>query len=116
MGWYSEKGLSPEAFDPHDEEKSGISVYRAKYRTIQEVAKGLSKKGYYVAVLRAGDLRRRGIAVEPRPGPNDPGHAELPGLTCDNRLSREGLECKVLLAKLCLEVRGPFPSAEESQR
>lgn len=116
MGWYDKKGLSPEAFDPRDEEKSGISIYRNKYKTIQEVAKGRSKKGYFVAVLRAGDLIRHGITVEPRPGLNDLGHAELPGLTCDNRLTVEAQERKLLLAKLSLEVKGPFPPVGESQR
>lgn len=113
--WYDESGLSPEAFDPRDEDKSGLSFYRGKYKTIQEVAKGLSKKGYFVAVLRAGELKEHGITIEPRPQAGDPGHAELPELTCDTRLTQEAQERKLVLAKLCI-VEGPFSLTDESQR
>lgn len=108
MGWYSSAGLSPEAFDPRKDEISGLSVYRAKYKTLEEVARGKSKQGYFVAVLRAGDLRRLGIDVEPKPELDDPGHAELPGLTCLNRLDPTSQEQKVLLAKSSQEVCDPF--------
>ena len=58
----------------------------------------------------AGDLRAQGIAVVPRPLEGDPGHAELPGLTYQDRKSDEALEWKALLAQqLCLRVEGPFP-------
>ena len=88
---------------------TGISVYRDKYKSIQEAARGKSKQGYYVAVLRAGDLRKNGFEVVPRPRQDDPGHAELPDLTCDNRLTQESLERKLRLTKLCMRVEGPFP-------
>jgi hypothetical protein len=108
MGWYDQGGLSPEAFDPRKDETSGISLYRNKYKPIREVAMGKSKKGYYVAVLRARDLIKEGIEVVSRPNPNDPGHVELPGLTCDNRSTPEAYRLKIRLAKLCLSVKGPF--------
>jgi hypothetical protein len=111
-GWYSEGGLSPEAFDPLKDENTGISVYRDKYKSIEEVAQGKSKKGYFVAVFRAGDLREHGIEVAPRPESNDPGHAELPDLTCLNRLEPKTQERKVRLAKSWLRVEGPFPPTE----
>ncbi len=107
--WYSQTGMSPEAFDPRADETTGISVYRDKYKLLQEAAKGMSMTGYYVAVLRAGDLRKHGIEVLPRPAPDDPAHAELPGLTCHNRLTPEAQERKLRLARLCLAVEGPFP-------
>ena len=106
--WCTESGLSPEAFDPLKDESTGISVYRGKYKSVEETAKGLSKKGYFVAVFRTGDLRKHGIEVLPRPESNDPGHAELPELTCCNRLDPETQERKLKLAKLWLEVKGPF--------
>jgi hypothetical protein len=62
-GWYDEKGLSPEAFYPRPDEESGISVSRAKYVSVEKAGQGKSKKGYWVAVLRAGDLRQHGIRV-----------------------------------------------------
>lgn len=113
-GWYSEDRLSPEAFDPRRDESTGISVYRAKYTSLKEAARGKSRQGYYVAVLRAGDLRERGIEIVPRPAPDEPGHAELPDLTCHNRREPETQERKVLLTKLPVQVRGPFPPAEQS--
>ncbi|MFM9959927.1 MAG: hypothetical protein ACKV2Q_01735 [Planctomycetaceae bacterium] len=60
--------------------------------------------------MRAGDLRTAGIDVVPRPLADDPGHAELPGLTYAERKSSEVLAWKALLARqLCLRVEGPFP-------
>jgi hypothetical protein len=108
--WYSSTGLSPEAFDPRADETTGISVYRGTYTSIEEAARGPSKKGYYVAVLKAGDLRANGIQVVPRPTADDPGHAELPELTCDNRLEKLTLERKDCLATLPVTIEGPFPS------
>jgi hypothetical protein len=116
QGWYKEGRLSPEAFDPREGELTGISVYRDKYKSLQEVAKGKSRRGYYVAVLRAGDLRERGIEVVQRPKPDDPGHAELPDLTCHNRLTTETLERKHHLTELCLRVEGPFPPTTNCSR
>ena len=106
--WYTESGLSPEAFDPRRDETTGISFYRSKYKSLQQVAKGKSSSGYYVAVLRAGDLRKQGIEVVPQPASDDPGHSELPQLTCHNRLTSEALELKLRLTELCLRVEGPF--------
>ena len=110
-GWYDDRnGVSPEAFDPRTNETGGISLFRNEYKTIQEAAKGPSRGGYYVAVLRAGDLIKAGIQIVPRPDPpNVPGHVELPGLNCGNRLTQEALERKVSLAMLCVRVEGPFP-------
>ena len=113
MGWYSDSGLSPEAFDPRRDETTGISVYRAKYKRIEEAARGRSAKGYFVAVLRAGDLREHGIQIVARPDVHDPGHAELPDLTCQNRLERETQERKLLLVRSALRVEGPFPPAQQ---
>ena len=110
-GWYSEGGLSLEAFDPRPNEHTGISIYRAKYKTLEEAAKGKGKKGYFVAILRAGDLRQHGIDVVPRPNTpegHDPAHAELPGLTAENRDTNSALEQKLALSTLALEVKGPF--------
>jgi hypothetical protein len=112
-GWYSVTGLSPDAFDPRDDETTGISIYRAKYKTLEDAAKGKSKKGYYIAVFRASVLTANGIRAVPRPLPDDPGHAELPDLTCHNRLTDEALNLKNLLTSLPESVEGPFlPAAQ----
>lgn len=115
-GWYDPRAnppLSPKAFHPIEGDATGLSVYRATYTSLADAAKGRAGKRYYVAVMRAGDLRREGIAIEPRPLPGDPGHAELPGLTYVTRYSDGADQAKVLLAhRLCLRVEGPFPAVE----
>lgn len=108
-GWCDLHGVSPEAFHPRPYDLSGISLYRAKYKSLLEAASGESSKGYFVAVLRAGDMTSSGMPVLPRPEKDDPGHVELPRLRFDNRRTPEAYERKVRLAKLCVRVEGPFP-------
>lgn len=114
-GWYSPaKGLSPEAFAPHKtRDATGLSVSRANYKSLREAAKGRPGKSYYVAVLRAGDLRRHGIEIVPRPLPGDEGHAELPNLNAGNRKAVETLQSQRILTELCLRVEGPFATDGE---
>ena len=115
MGWYDDQGLSPEAFRPRRDEETGISVFRAKYKSIQDAARGMSKQGYYIAVLLAGDLRNANMEVVPRPLPNDPGHAELPDLTCHNRSEPMTMTRMGRLTDLAMQVEGPFHSALPSE-
>ena len=101
---------SPMAFHPGRHDRTGISVRRAKYVTPDQAAQNDRGKRYYIAVLRAGDLRRHGFQVVPRPVTGVAGHAELPNLTHENRHSDEAVEAKQLLArKLCLKILGPLP-------
>lgn len=102
---------SPMAFKPTRDDASGLSVYRAKYKTIEAAAQGRPGKSYYVAVLRAGDLRAIGIDAVPQPLEADPGHAGIAGLTYENRKRMPYLEWQTLLAEqLCLRIEGPFSS------
>ncbi len=105
---------SPHAFTPHRNDASGISFSRAKYASPEEVAmRGFSSR-YWIAVLKAGDLRKHGLEVIARPVGGDPGHAELPALSYKNHKTDVAEETKVLLAeKLCLNVLGPFPSVNQ---
>jgi hypothetical protein len=109
--WYDPvtRTLKPEAFGPSRERDStGISFSRQKYKSAEIAARGRPGKTYYVAVLRAGDIRRLGIDVEPRPEPDDPGHAELPQLNAGNYKETTTLERQRVLVSLCLRVEGPF--------
>lgn len=101
---------SPLAFNPHENDVTGLSVYRAKYRTPQQVARNKAGKRFYVGFLRASDIRRHGMDVVPRPiPPDDIGHAEIPDLTHENRRSLRSRELKVDLAtKICFRVEGPY--------
>lgn len=59
MGWYSpEMPLNSQALAPRRDDVTGLSVSRQKYKSIEAAAKGPSRHEYYVAVLRAGDLRQ----------------------------------------------------------
>jgi len=109
-GWYDppvDPRPSPKAFNPREGD-TGLSLFRAKYKTLEEAAKGQPGKRYYVAVLRAGDLRANGIEVVQTP-PEDPGHCEIRNLTYANRKEDASVEIKMRLAReLCLRVEGPF--------
>lgn len=113
MNWYSERGLSDQAFAPRKDDTTGISVSRAEYTSIEDASKGSSKHGYYVAVLRARDLRKYGIEVVPRPLPDDPSHSELPDLNYGNRKDERTLELQRVLVGLCLNVEGPYLTSHE---
>lgn len=112
LSWYdAATGLNDQAFAPHKErDKTGLSVTRAKYKTINDAAKGTPGKSYYIAVLRAGDLRNAGIEVEPRPGVDDPGHTELPQLNAQTCKDDITLERQRALKQLCVDIAGPFVS------
>lgn len=116
-GWYdSESGsLKPQAFEPHKRNDiTGLSISRKKYKSIEEAARGRPGKSYYVAVLRAADLRKNEITIVPRPdvpGGYDPGHAEIPNLNAGNRKEARTIELQRILVELCLQVEGPFPVA-----
>jgi len=102
---------SPQAFRPRDYDTSGLSLTREKYHTPEETAAlGSAGKEYYVAIVRAGDLRAKGIRVEPDPAVDDRGHAVLPDLTHVTRkgAAQEGMQVR-LAEELCLRVEGPFP-------
>ena len=113
MSWYSVvTGLHSSAFGPnrvHD--STGISLSRAKYKTAEQAAVSPSRpdKSYYVAVLRAGDVRQAGMNIVPRPTAGNPSHCECTDLRADNYRDTETLERQARLVELCLRVEGPFP-------
>jgi hypothetical protein len=116
QGWFDPlvaPHASPLAFRPRDDDLTGLSVVRGlPYNTFNAAAQGPSKRGYYLAVFRAGDLRGKGIHRVPRPVPGIAGHAEITDLTVGNRDTDEARQLMVLLAhELYLRVEGPFPGA-----
>ncbi len=101
---------SPKAFRPRESDETGLSIQRAKFASEEEICTNDRGSRYYVAVLRAADLRARGIEVVSRPLSGNPGHAELPQLRYENRRNPEPEELQVMLAReLCVRVVGPFP-------
>ncbi len=118
QGWYDPDAtppISPQAFHPRPDDNAGLSLDRARsedhpdFKMVDQAGQGQSSKGYYVAVLRAGDLRANGINVVAEPILGNPGHAMIPDLKYENRQTDRSLEWKVLLAhELTLDVQGPF--------
>jgi len=103
--------LAPQAFRPVRSDVTGLSLCRAKFVTPAQAAAALRDPSYFVAVVRAGDLRKHGIEVVPAPlesGP--PGHTEIPALRYETRRCdlQEGWQ-RLLAQVLCREVLGPFP-------
>lgn len=102
---------SPLAFKPREDDTTGLSVYRAKYGTPEEVARNNRGKRFYIGFLLASDLRAHGMEIVPKPNPPEQiGHAEIPELTFEGKNTKRGKELQVKLAeKLCFPVKGPYP-------
>jgi len=98
------------AFSPSSRDVTGLSLSRAKYVTPEDAGRGpRADKKYYVAVLRAGDLRQKGIKVIPSPSKRNRGHCEIPILNYATRCDDHSKQMEVLLAgESCLQVLGPF--------
>lgn len=118
-GHFADGSLSPQAFHPNSRDESGISLFRAEYREIQETV-GPSSDGYFVAVLQAGEMRARGIIVEPKPdlgdGVIDISHAELPQINRAAKKSDAVAELKEVLVELAMgrSIEGPIPPREST--
>lgn len=97
-GWIDEHGVWPDAFEPRVDDHTGLSVYRARFVSLEDAAKGQSKWGYFVLELRAGDLRSMGIDVVAMPNDDLPGHAEIPSLAYQAQASDRSMEHRELLA------------------
>lgn len=106
------------AFRPIDHDTTGLSVSRRKSPEHQSFLDeeqfalgGGSKSGYFVALLRYADLVEAGISVVHVPTDDDPGHAEIPSLTYEERKSDASIETTHTLAHLTFDVPGPFKRA-----
>lgn len=114
--WYDPQKSSPitaVAFTPNKNDDDGISLWRKKDKKTCEAvaATGRVGKRYYVAMLRAGDLREYGIEVVP--DEDQPGHVSVPILNADDRRTARVKELADQIASdLCVEVEGPFPGQQ----
>lgn len=113
--WYKDGIVYGEAFEPRIEESSGISLFRKRFKTIEVVARGKSKKGYYVASLKVADIRAAGLAVVPQPDTADgwdDSHVEIPNLNASIRRTNRAEELQSMLAEIAgrLPIVGPYVS------
>ena len=123
MPWYDPlRGLMAEAFNPHKtSDEDGLSVSRMLTREHPEFLSpealaetGLSRYGYFVAILSVKKLREAGLMIVRDPQPENPGHALIVNLRSDNRNSDEVAEWTQMLAeRLTTEVQGPFVRSSE---
>jgi len=101
---------SLDAFKPHrDRDTTGLSLYREKYIPVRElVLRGGGKRAYWVARVRAHEVRQTGLSIQPRPNDVDgPGHVEIPEMRSDNRDTNKVLEWAHELSRCCA-VEGPY--------
>ena len=105
-----DSAASPRAFRPNEKDTTGLSLYRAKYHTPEEIAPAIAKHPYWVGILRAKDILRDGMSLVPRPMPPQfIGHAEITDLTYECRRTRHAESLQMILVeKLCKEILGPF--------
>jgi hypothetical protein len=111
MNWYNPGTgfIDPAALTPNKNDTSGLSLGREVFDAPQqEAAKGRAGKRYYVAVLRASDVRAAGANVHPWPIVGDLGHAEISNLTYDARKTDESLKLIQALRSAVIRVEGPF--------
>lgn len=112
QNWYDpslEAPPSRRAFRPNRKrDPTGLSLFRAKYVSPEQLCQNRRDDRYYVVVVRAGDLRDHGLSVVPVPVEEMPGHAEIPELNSENRKTTEDKQL-LIAQKLCLRVLGPFP-------
>ena len=119
QGWYDpdrKQPLAAEAFKPRRDDTDGISLWRATYKSVAEAAAGASRHGYYVASIRAGDLRELGTQPVATPQEMGPGHVSIPVLNYADRHTNRVLEVSRRIAThLCQRVDGPFHAAKEGE-
>ena len=74
------------AFRPNQNDKTGLSIFRARFVQPVEVLVNLQSRrnDYLIARLAVRDLIRLGLTVIPEPNPSGPpGHAVIPELNWD---------------------------------
>ena len=101
FGWFNSR-VSPnpfaDAFRPHrTDDTDGLSFYRARYKTPEEVAVGRSKYPYHVAEVRVSDLRALGLTISVTE--NDPSHVLVPELNSANYKSDRTYEVAQIIAE-----------------
>jgi hypothetical protein len=93
--------IADDAFKPTPEDKTGLSLYRAKHidpKTL--VGRSKSGKPFYVAGILAKDLREHGLDVRVN-DPSEPVHVELPHIRYDNKKDDNVRSHIRWLAKTC---------------
>lgn len=90
---------SLQAFRPTEHDTHGLSLFRAKYMSPEQVAAtGTSRHGYHVAAVHAGDLVQLGLTL--RPDDDDFAHVAIPEMNAANRRHNNTLELTQRIADI----------------
>ncbi|TWT44731.1 hypothetical protein RAS1_11470 [Phycisphaerae bacterium RAS1] len=110
----SEKPVAWVVFRPNKHDTTGISVWRARHRSAEQVARWRPQpnRRYWVLALRVGALREIGVEVVATPSEGGVGHASLTTL---NAQAYHGEEkdrihelAEFIASTLVDSVQGPF--------
>jgi len=120
IDWYNPESQRPVAwvtFRPNPKDTDGISVWRAKYKSPEEVAAIHARLGrqYWVLALKTSQLRNAGITIAPTPDLGGPGHASLTNMrSSDYAQNRNTVKniAEDITRNLVLYVEGPFTPCE----
>jgi len=123
-GWYDSASDLPvawEAFRPNRNDLRGLSVWRARYRTTEEVAETGAKPGrrYFILCLRVRPLREAGVVVEPSPEDGGPGHASFVNMNASTyQQDRDSMRelAEKIAGDLVERVEGPFGPFDVRER
>jgi len=115
-GWYDptlDRPVAWTSFRPRTDDETGLSVWRARYKTPEDVVRARARAGnrYYVLELLAGKLRKNGIVIEPTPTEGGPGHASLTNLNATNyKCNKDWVRAlaELIANELVERVHGPF--------
>lgn len=106
----SDRPLAWVAFRPNERDVDGLSVWRAKYVTLEQAASGRSGKSYYVVLLKAGELRELGCVVVPTPDVGT-GHASITNMSSNSYAENKNdvrNMAERIAAAFASHVEGPF--------
>jgi hypothetical protein len=104
--------VDPKAFHPNKHDRDGLSLFRRKYYSKERLCENCRGKQYYVASVRALDVRKLGLHIVPTP-PFDIGHVSLPEWNYKNRKMDRFVELERICAnEVVFELDGPFPNDE----
>lgn len=123
--WYDPHGDDSHpkwaAYQPNKRDVTGISLVRARFKTIEEAARGAEGKEYFIAKLRASDLIALGLTlrtdaeVELEPGDEpDIAHVSVAELRTETKKAPGTVEILKRLSQLDFGVEGPFPLAGQT--
>jgi len=112
--WYdSDLGISEKAFSPKRQDQTGLSLYRLRYRSCEELGRTQKGNKRHVAVLKVGAIRELGLELRVDEQQDNPGHVELPALRYETKRQGEVLAWTRKLAAISRPI-WPFADTDDA--